>query len=450
MSSFMSNNLPTTEEQPSSPTSTFGVNPFYPNGRNHNNASAAPAFGYVTSNSTSAPASAPASAVGATAPSSSTTSAPVCYFGGRYVGGQAGYFNIKASNDGTVPASSFPYGSTEHSRQGSAPTIGKLSPSRYLTIKEEETSNECLVCEKVFDKIVPNGVCDSEDCQRKYNIDTCYECGTELITSEEYKNRDRDEDVCKACWDGTTSKDEVTTDETNEAECFDCQNCGTTLSSPNDARKCDVYDPSRCNGTFCVECVDGDYCEPCQRGYDSDYDSDHEEEKATVTSDTLHEFLHCSNKYRWETDEEAVISEREDGKTMHITWDGDDEKLEELMSFERHGGDVESGETKPKLNLRWLEEVRKMYNWVEGEELRLQSKVNSSGAMYCWREEKSLPHIIIEKSGFACVRFYNKYIWMGDEGEDEVSDYAKNVFFVRVDSVYNDRVSKDRKTRKEM
>jgi hypothetical protein len=31
-----------------------------------------------------------------------------------------------------------------------------------------------------------------------------------------------------------------------------------------------------------------------------------------------------------------------------------------------------------------------------------------------------------------------------------VTDYVKNVFFVRVDSVYNDRVSKDRKTRKEM
>ena len=40
--------------------------------------------------------------------------------------------------------------------------------------------------------------------------------------------------------------------------------------SPDDARKCDVYDPSRCNGTVCVECVDGEYCEPCQRGFDSD------------------------------------------------------------------------------------------------------------------------------------------------------------------------------------
>ena len=25
-----------------------------------------------------------------------------------------------------------------------------------------------------------------------------------------------------------------------------------------------------CNGTVCVECVDGEYCEPCQRGFDSD------------------------------------------------------------------------------------------------------------------------------------------------------------------------------------
>jgi len=131
-------------------------------------------------------------------------------------------------------------------------------------------------------RILLNGVCVDEDCQYKYNMDTCYlryECSTELLTSEEYNNRDRDEDVCKACWDGTTSKDEVTADETNEAECIDCQNCGTTLSSPYDARKCYVYDPNRCNGTGCFECVDGEYCEPCQRGFDSDHE-DREDKNA--------------------------------------------------------------------------------------------------------------------------------------------------------------------------
>ena len=130
----------------------------------------------------------------------STTSAPASSFGGS-----------TASNTGPVPASSFG-GSTEHSRQGTTPTIGKLSPSRYFFIKEEG-SNECLVCEKVFDRILLNGVCEDEDCWYKYNMDTCYECGTEILTSDEYKNQGRDEDVCKACWDGTTNEDEVADDE---------------------------------------------------------------------------------------------------------------------------------------------------------------------------------------------------------------------------------------------
>jgi hypothetical protein len=41
----------------------------------------------------------------------------------------------------------------------------------------------------------------------------------------------------------------------------------------------DVYDPSRCNGTVCVECVDGEYCEPCRRGFDSD-NEDREDKNA--------------------------------------------------------------------------------------------------------------------------------------------------------------------------
>ena len=40
----------------------------------------------------------------------------------------------------------------------------------------------------------------------------------------------------------------------------------------NEAYKCYVYDSHRCNGTWCDECVDGEYCEPCQRGYDSDHE----------------------------------------------------------------------------------------------------------------------------------------------------------------------------------
>jgi hypothetical protein len=102
-----------------------------------------------------------------------------------------------------------------------------------------------------------------------------YECGTELLTSEEYKNRDRDEDVCKACWDGTTSNDEVIDDKANEAECIDCQNCGEPID-PNDARKCNVYDPRRCNSTCCDGCcVDGfSFCEHCQDGYDFDHERD--------------------------------------------------------------------------------------------------------------------------------------------------------------------------------
>jgi len=62
----------------------------------------------------------------------------------------------------------------------------------------------------------------------------------------------------------------------------------TTLTSPDDARKCDVYDLSRCNGTGCVECVDGEYCEPCQRGYDSDHEDKNAGDEYSTLVDSLH------------------------------------------------------------------------------------------------------------------------------------------------------------------
>ena len=225
MSNILSNkfNHPTSKEQGPSPASTFtfGGNPFYPNGVS-NNTGPRPVFGsapcsLASGSTASSTATAPAFTFrGATA--SNTGPAPA--FGTATSTVRSPAFGSTASSTTSAPASSLrppPYGSTEHSRQGTTPTIGKLSPSQYLTIKEEETSNECLVCEKVFDKIVPNGVCDSEDCQYKYNMDTCYECGTELLASDQYKKRDGDEDVCKACWDGTTN--EVT-----------CEACCRTLS----------------------------------------------------------------------------------------------------------------------------------------------------------------------------------------------------------------------------
>ena len=48
-----------------------------------------------------------------------------------------------------------------------------------------------------------------------YQLHTSYKCGTGL--RDEYKYLDGDEDVCKACWDGTTN--EVT-----------CEACCRTLS----------------------------------------------------------------------------------------------------------------------------------------------------------------------------------------------------------------------------
>ena len=58
-------------------------------------------------------------------------------------------------------------------------------------------------------------------------------------------------------------------------EMVDCENCGEPID-PNDARKCNVYDPRRCKGTCCDGCcVDGfSFCEHCQDGYDSDHERD--------------------------------------------------------------------------------------------------------------------------------------------------------------------------------
>ena len=63
--------------------------------------------------------------------------------------------------------------------------------------------------------------------------------------------------------------------DSDHEETVDCENCGEPID-PNDARKCNVYDPRHCKGTCCDGCcVDGfSFCEHCQDGYDSDHERD--------------------------------------------------------------------------------------------------------------------------------------------------------------------------------
>ena len=125
----------------------------------------------------------------------------------------------------------------------------------------------------------------------------------------------------------------------------------------------------------------------------------------------------------------------EDGySSINVVWDYTNEKLEDKMSKE-HRNHLEH---KKKKSLLWLEKVKELAQWKQGEWLYLFTKQKSDGLFYCsWSKEKNhFKDIIIEPSGYACMRTFNNYTW--DEDKDN------NIFsasYIRVDSKYNDKIA---------
>ena len=114
---------------------------------------------------------------------------------------------------------------------------------------------------------------------------------------------------------------------------------------------------------------------------------------------------------------------------VNISWDYEDEKLDDLMENETF---PKIGE---KLNLMWIEKLKEMSDWKLGEKLYIFAKSNCDGNFNCWfSKNKSCSNFIVEKNGYVSVGYFNKYT-MDEDDEDGI----KFSFMYRAESVYNDK-----------
>ncbi len=119
-----------------------------------------------------------------------------------------------------------------------------------------------------------------------------------------------------------------------------------------------------------------------------------------------------------------------DGDVLVITWDDENEILDDLMNEE----------IRPtlgsKLNLMWIEKLKEKANWKENtEELYAYVKNNCDGAFYVWysknKKDIGFVDIIIEKNGYVSRNYFNLYNW-------DTTDDIKHRNYIRTESVYND------------
>ena len=120
-----------------------------------------------------------------------------------------------------------------------------------------------------------------------------------------------------------------------------------------------------------------------------------------------------------------------------FVWDCENEKLNDTADteFRYSFGDK-------KKNLMWIEELKRIADWKKGEYIYAFTKTNGDGYYNVFfRKDKPVEtiksyDIIIERSGYVCMSAFNQYSF----DEDEDIKWGRN--FVRVESVYNDKISK--------
>ena len=116
---------------------------------------------------------------------------------------------------------------------------------------------------------------------------------------------------------------------------------------------------------------------------------------------------------------------------VYFTWDYEDKKVDDIMSNEERNNIT----ILRRKCLMWVEEVKKIANWKEGETLHINTKSNCDGcfrAYWCKEDHPDFRYyedVVVEPSGYVLMRTFNLYTW------DE-----PRTFNIRVSSVYNDKV----------
>ena len=119
-----------------------------------------------------------------------------------------------------------------------------------------------------------------------------------------------------------------------------------------------------------------------------------------------------------------------------VEWDYENKKLNKLMEKEYRN---EVGDKKK--NLLWLNKVKEVANWKVGETIYINQK-NFAGCFEAyWSKDKNscLNDIIIEPTGYVCMKTCNLYTMTWEADTDE---RIKNLFYIRVESKYNDLQTK--------
>lgn len=124
-------------------------------------------------------------------------------------------------------------------------------------------------------------------------------------------------------------------------------------------------------------------------------------------------------------DEKELTYTENDGETCKINMDND------------------YGTINKKLNMMWIEDIKKHYNWKQGDVILLNMKQNCDGCFYVvrgWRdnkdevrvESKDLYAVGIDEDGFVVKRYFQSYT------RHTSSLIPSRDYVIRPNCVYND------------
>ena len=128
-----------------------------------------------------------------------------------------------------------------------------------------------------------------------------------------------------------------------------------------------------------------------------------------------------------------------DNHHMLFKWNDENKKVDKIMNNE-YKGDLNQMKKK---SLLWIEEIKKIAKWKQGEMLWINTKTYGDGHFIAWWNTdvnclgNSCADIIIEPTGYCVMRHFNHY----SSNDDKENNITWKVM-IRVDSVYNDNISK--------
>ena len=123
----------------------------------------------------------------------------------------------------------------------------------------------------------------------------------------------------------------------------------------------------------------------------------------------------------YDTSEEGVVG---------ISWDYKNGKLDKFMDKEYRPNYGDNN------NMMWVQKIKELSGWVQGESLYCVMKCNCDGWFNVWYskvKEHNCYDLIVEPTGFVSRRYYNHYTMKENE-----ADEIRYSTMIRPSSVYND------------